>query len=275
MNSILLPSSPVLQLPFPQFSLWRQLHPLYISKSRGNLCASQNSSLPHSFQPNSKFSFHSHQPLIAAAVPSDEGPVSVINFEDFIEKDWSFLDSEESNSKEHDQNIGRIISAGRIEETSRVLVSLGSEGFVDRLVDTSPCSLLLIVHDSLFLLACVKEKYDKVKCWQGELIHVSEKWAPLDVVFLYFLPALPVKLDEVLGSLAKRCSPGARLVISHPQGREVLEQQKKQYQDVVTSDLPDKMTLQKAAANHSFEMVEYVDEPGFYLTVLRLSDARN
>jgi hypothetical protein len=65
------------------------------------------------------------------------------------------------------------------------------------------------------------------------------------------------------------------LVISHPQGREVLEQQKKQYQDVVTSDLPDKMTLQKAAANHSFEMVEYVDEPGFYLTVLRLSDARN
>lgn len=68
---------------------------------------------------------------------------------------------------------------------------------------------------------------------------------------------------------------GARLVISHPQGREVLEQQKKQYQDVVTSDLPDKMTLQKAAANHSFEMVEYVDEPGFYLTVLRLSDARN
>jgi hypothetical protein len=67
---------------------------------------------------------------------------------------------------------------------------------------------LLIVHDSLFLLACVKEKYDKVKCWQGELIHVSEKWAPLDVVFLYFLPALPFKLDEVLGSLAKRFSPG-------------------------------------------------------------------
>ncbi|CAK7342275.1 unnamed protein product [Dovyalis caffra] len=275
MNSILLPYFPALQLPFPHFSHRHQLQPLCISNTRGNRYACQNSSFPHSFQPNSKFSFHSHQPLIAAAVPSDEGPVSVINFEDLMEKDWSFLDAEESNSKEHDQNIGRIISAGEIEDTSRVLVSIGSEGFVDRLVDTSPCGLLLIVHDSLFLLVCVKEKYDKVKCWQGELIHVPEKWAPLDVVFLYFLPALPFELDEVFGTLAKRCSPGARLVISHPQGREVLEQQRKQYQDVVTSDLPDKMALQKTAADHSFEMVEYVDDPGFYLAVLRFSDARN
>lgn len=135
--------------------------------------------------------------------------MSVINFEDFIEKDWSFLDSDDSTSNQvYNQNVDRIIAAGGIEESSRVMVSAGSEGFVDKVVESSPCSLLLVVHDSLLVLASIKEKYDKVKCWQGELIYVPEKWAPLDVVFLYFLPALPFKLDQVFETLAKHCSPG-------------------------------------------------------------------
>lgn len=64
---------------------------------------------------------------------------------------------------------------------------------------------------------------------------------------------------------------GARVVISHPQGREVLKQQQQHYPDVINSDLPEKTTLQKVAADHSFDMVEFVDEPSFYLAVLKLS----
>ncbi|XLU34797.1 hypothetical protein S245_070863, partial [Arachis hypogaea] len=63
-----------------------------------------------------------------------------------------------------------------------------------------------IHYDSLLILALIKEKYDKVKCWQGEIVYVLKKWAPLDVAFLYFLPALSFKLDAILGSLAKKCS---------------------------------------------------------------------
>ncbi|XP_016572382.1 uncharacterized protein LOC107870380 isoform X2 [Capsicum annuum] len=77
------------------------------------------------------------------------------------------------------------------------------------------------------LPACIKEKYDMVKCWQGELIYVPEKWTPFDVVFLYFLPALPFELCQILEALRKRCLPGARVVISHPQGRQVVEEQQK------------------------------------------------
>lgn len=144
-----------------------------------------------------------------ASISLPEGAVSVMNFEEVIEKDWSVLVSDKSSSEEEfNQNIDLIISAGMIEETSRVLVSVCSEEFVDRLVDSSPCKFLLVVHDSLLTLAGIKEKYDQVKCWQGEIIYVPEKWAPLDVVFLYFLPAVPFKLDEILGSLAKKCSLG-------------------------------------------------------------------
>ncbi|KAH0853953.1 hypothetical protein HID58_092741 [Brassica napus] len=119
---------------------------------------------------------------------------------------------------EQTQKVKEIVKAGEVTESSRVLVSFSSEAFVDRLVESSPSQLLLIVHDSLFMLACI--------------------WSSLDVVFLYFLPALPFGLDEVFKTLSQRCSSGARVVISHPQGREGLKQQRKEFSDLVVSDLP-------------------------------------
>ncbi|KAF8097806.1 hypothetical protein N665_0280s0009 [Sinapis alba] len=206
-----------------------------------------------------------HRAFSVSSSSPPEGTVSVV---DFHEKDWSFLESMET---EQTQKVEKIIKAGEVTESSRVLVSFSSEAFVDRLVESSPSQLLLIVHDSLFTLACVKEKYDKVKCWQGELIYVPEKWSPLDVVFLYFLPALPFDLDQVFETLSQRCSSGARVVISHPQGREGLKQQRKEFSDVVVSDLPDDSTLKSVAKKHSFELTHFVDEQGLYLAVLTFS----
>lgn len=60
-------------------------------------------------------------------------------------------------------------------------------------------------------------------------------------------------------------------MISHPQGRQVVEEQQQQYPDMVVSNLPDEIALQISAAHHSFEVVEFFDEPGFYLAVLRLN----
>ncbi|KAM0978156.1 hypothetical protein ACFX2C_014161 [Malus domestica] len=276
MNSVFSSHSLFVSLPRCQFLPCIQTQPQHMVINR---VYRQNHCVPHlslSFPFIAHQSLHTRQTPFGATAPSNEGVVSVINFDDFAEKDWSFLDSGDfSSNQDYNLKIDRIISAGEIEEASRVMVSIGSEGFVDRLVESSPCSLLLVVHDSLFVLAGIKEKYDKVKCWQGELIYVPDKWAPLDVVFLYCLPAVPLKLDKVFKTLARCFTQGARLVISHPQGREVLEQQRRQYPDVVTSDLPEKSTLEEAATEHSFELTEYVDEPCFYLAVLKFVGARN
>lgn len=276
MRSLLVSSSLALP-PLPHKSLPKfQSQFQHIGPDSSHCDRYRASSFCLSFQSSfSCKSLCSHRSLAGAANASNEGTVSVINIEDFNEKDWSFLDSDELNSEQSKRNVDRITSAGNIEGTSRVLVSVGSEGFVDHLVESSPSQLLLVVHDSIFVLAGIKEKYDEVKCWQGELIYVPEKWSPLDVVFLYFLPALPFKLDQIFEALAKRCSPGARVVISHPQGREVLEHQRKEFPEVIIADLPQKTTLQKVAADHSFEMTEFVDEPGFYLAVLKFTKANS
>ncbi|KAK9943899.1 hypothetical protein M0R45_009489 [Rubus argutus] len=278
MNSVLLSQSFFFQLPSCQFPPCPRRQPRCIFTNR--LChrTTYVSPLSLSFPFLSRHSLRACVSSVGATVPSNEGVVtegvvSVINFEDFAEKDWSFLESDDFGSEQDKLKVDHIISAGEIQETSRVMVSVGSEAFLDRLVESSPCGLLLVVHDSLFVLAGIKEKHDKVKCWQGELIYVPDKWAPLDVVFLYFLPAVPFNLGQVFGALAKCFSPGARIVISHPHGREVLEKQRQQYPDVITSDLPEKSTLTEVAAEHCFELTNYVDEPGLYLAALKFVGA--
>ncbi|KAI4348802.1 hypothetical protein L6164_009479 [Bauhinia variegata] len=272
MNSISLGSIHLTSVPARRFHPCLQVKPHHIHRRCCNGLRLYPVSLPYPFTKRKRTSLRATESNIDSTIPLDEGATSVVYFEEFVEKDWSVLDSDQPNSKEEfNRNIERIISAGKIEDASRVLVSTGSEEFVDCLIDSSPCNFVLVVHDSLLILAGLKEKYDNIKCWQGEIIYIPEKWAPLDVVFLYFLPALPFKLDQILGSLAKKSSPGARLVISHPHGREALEQQRQEYPLVVVSDLPDKTTLQRVAAAHSFDLAEFVDEPGLFLAVLILS----
>ena len=166
-------------------------------------------SLSLAYSTISRKSLHILRTSLDETVSPNEGQIPLVDFEELFEKDWSFLDSDDLVANEdYSEKVERIIAAGQIEESSRVMVSAPSEGFVDRLVDSSPCSLLVVVHDSLFVLAGIKERHDKVKCWQGELIYVPDKWAPLDVAFLYFLPGLPFSLDQVFEALAKCCLPG-------------------------------------------------------------------
>ncbi|KAL0383794.1 UNVERIFIED_CONTAM: hypothetical protein Scaly_0666700 [Sesamum calycinum] len=75
--------------------------------------------------PSFAFQFKSPSPScqhlfsVAAAVPSSQESVSV-HFEDFVEKDWSFLDPDEvNNDGEQTQKIDRIISAGNIKKPQK------------------------------------------------------------------------------------------------------------------------------------------------------------
>jgi hypothetical protein len=80
----------------------------------------------------------------------------------------------------------------------------------------------------------------------------------------YFLYAFCLEL--------KRCMPfaiGGRVVIFLDQGRQSLEQHRREHPEVVTADLPTRPSLEKATAGSKFEILEFVDEPTLYLAVLQ------
>lgn len=63
------------------------------------------------------------------------------------------------------------------------------------------------------------------------------------------------------------------MVISHPRGRQILDQQRREFPEAVISDLPDKITLQEVATKHSFALAEYIDDAKLYLAVLKFKEA--
>ncbi|WOL14202.1 hypothetical protein Cni_G22982 [Canna indica] len=193
--------------------------------------------------------------------------------EELVERDWSFLDADPSDTQRADK-ARRIIAAANIKETgSKVLAALPTADFIDRVVESAPCELLVAIHESLFVLAMIKESHDRVRCWQGTIDVVPEKFVPFDVVFVCYFPGMGVSVDQLLSSLSRKCSPGARIVLSFDQGRAAVEQNhRQQFPDIVTFDLPDRIVLEKAAMEHSFQIIEFVDEPAFYLAVLRFHD---
>jgi hypothetical protein len=62
---------------------------------------------------------------------------------------------------------------------------------------------------------------------------------------------------------------GARVVMFLDQGRQNFEQHRREHPDVVTSDLPSKSSLEKAASGNKYEITEFVDESTLYLAVLQ------
>ncbi|XP_074320769.1 uncharacterized protein LOC141657431 isoform X2 [Silene latifolia] len=273
MNSLSCTSSLSYPSTYQQYGLHNRLPRL----NTNNLCQYSNSKCCYVRHSDGNTSV-SYLPLTARSSLAcaknlpEEGLVAVADFEDLDDKDWSFLGVDSMKSKEeHDRKVDQIIYSGNVVGTSKILISMGSDDFVDRLVESSPSQLLLLVHESFLSLACIKERHDKVKCWQGEFSSVPKKWAPFDVVFLYYLPAFPHQLEETFKALASFCATGARVVISHLQGRQGLEQERQKYPNNVVSELPEKLTLENVASNHSFMMKEYIDDPSFYLAVLEFN----
>uniref|UniRef100_A0A0D9VRG7 Uncharacterized protein n=1 Tax=Leersia perrieri TaxID=77586 RepID=A0A0D9VRG7_9ORYZ len=209
---------------------------------------------------------------VAAAVPDG------VAVADVVERDWSFLDASAAGAT----GLARALEAGALSPASRVLAVTPAPSFVDALLSGTPCELLVAAHESLYVLAGIKEEHDEVRCFHlegggggrggGVVEAVPERFDAFDAVFVCYFPGMGVSAAALVKSLAKRCSKGARVVIFLDQGRQNLEQHRREHPEVVTSDLPNRTSLEKAIAGSKFEIVEFVDETALYLAVLQLQE---
>jgi hypothetical protein len=130
---------------------------------------------------------------------------------DVVEKDWSFLDSAGAS-------FARALAAGALTPASRVLAVTPTASFVGALLESSPCELLVAAHESLYVLAGVKEEHDEVRCFHlegggggrggGVVEAVPERFNDFDAVFVCYFPGMGISAAALLKSLAKRCAKG-------------------------------------------------------------------
>ncbi|BAF11355.1 uncharacterized LOC4332127 [Oryza sativa Japonica Group] len=220
---------------------------------------------------------------LACSPPSRRaGPVAAVPdgvaVADVVEKDWSFLDAAAAAAAAGG-SLPRALAAGALSPASRVLAVTPAPSFVDALLSGHPCELLVAAHESLYVLAGIKEGHDEVRCFHlegggggrggGVVEGVPERFDAFDAVFVCYFPGMGVSAAALLKSLAKRCSKGGRVVIFLDQGRQSLEQHRREHPEVVTADLPTRPSLEKATAGSKFEILEFVDEPTLYLAVLQ------
>ncbi|CAN6320803.1 unnamed protein product [Urochloa humidicola] len=208
----------------------------------------------------------------ATAAPRLAAVPDGVAIADVVEKDWSFLEPAGAG-------LQRALAAAALSPSSRVLAVTPTASFVGALLASSPCELLVAAHESLYVLAGVKEDHDEVRCFHlegggggragGVVEAVPERFDDFDAVFVCYFPGLGISAAALLKSLAKRCSKGARVVMFLDQGRKNFEQHRRDHPDVVTSDLPSKSSLEKAASGSMYEITDFVDEPTLYLAVLQ------
>lgn len=136
-------------------------------------------------------------------------------------------------------------------------------------MEEAKCELVACVHESLFVLAMIKEGDDRVRCFQGGVDVVPKKFVPFDALFVCYFAAMGVEVEELIALSKNICTQGGRLVICFDQGRKVMREHNKLYSGVATVDLPDKIDFERAAAKHAFELTDFVDEPDLYLAVLK------
>ncbi|KAG8074170.1 hypothetical protein GUJ93_ZPchr0006g41744 [Zizania palustris] len=189
--------------------------------------------------------------------PSRGGPVAAVPdgvaVADVVEKDWYFLEAASAGA-----SVPRVLAAGALSPASRVLAVTPAPSFVNAILSGAPCELLVAAHESLYVLGGIKEEHDEVRCFHlegggggkggGVVEAVPERFNAFDAVFVCYFPGMDVSAAALLKSLAKRCCKGARVVIFLDQGRRNLEQHRREYPEVVTSDLPSRPSLEKATA---------------------------
>jgi hypothetical protein len=163
---------------------------------------------PQTRPPNPKLPSPLHLSLTPAAPRLSAVPDGVA-IADVVEKDWSFLDSAGAS-------FARALAAGALTPASRVLAVTPTASLVCALLESSPCELLVAAHESLYVLARVKEEHDEVRCFQGGgggrgggvVEAVPERLNDFDAVFVCYFPGMGISSAALLKSLAKRCAKG-------------------------------------------------------------------
>eukprot|EP00271_Cylindrocystis_brebissonii_P006500 TRINITY_DN19276_c0_g1_i1.p1 TRINITY_DN19276_c0_g1~~TRINITY_DN19276_c0_g1_i1.p1 ORF type:complete len:586 (-),score=102.93 TRINITY_DN19276_c0_g1_i1:654-2411(-) len=190
---------------------------------------------------------------------------------DFFDENISFFTQEIPPDVQI--KLQQIVNASGAGPGLRVLDVGAGTGALTPYLYTAGVSDITAVDLSIMMLAELKEKYDEVRCWHGDVADLPDEFGPFDIVFFNAMFGNVYEPLETLKAAARLSKPGATIVISHPLGAAFVEKLRSASPLVVPRGLPDSQQLQElvAGTDGQLQLVELRDEPHYYLARLEVT----
>lgn len=166
------------------------------------------------------------------------------------------------------ERLARVVTLARLRAGERVLdVGSGTGVLLPYILKEEP-SRVVACDLSPEMLAVLKKRFPEVETVLSDISRLDLPTGSFECAFLNAVfPNLPDK-PAALTNLGRLLAPGARMVISHPEGRKFVLRLKDELPFPI-DPLPRKTDLRKLLAPHPFRLELYLDEPRLYVAIAR------
>lgn len=118
------------------------------------------------------------------------------------------------------------------------------------------------------MIAEARKRFPKIMFWQGDFVDFPEA-SHFDAIFFNACFGNFFDQGAIVEKASRLLDKGGKIIISHPLGARFVHALHVSEPKIVPHLLPAQETLTAFCSMYSLELIEYVDEPLLYLSILR------
>ncbi len=164
--------------------------------------------------------------------------------------------------------LRQIVTAAELHRGDVVLDAGTGAGVLIPLIQHYQPSAVVACDLAEQMLAHVHKNYPFVLVVQCDVVQLPLKAATVDLVFMNAMYGNIADKSAACSNVSRVLRPGGRLVVSHPEGRDFIDQLRTAG-DLFIESFPKQKEFQEQLHPLGLEVMTYRDEPKLYLMVAR------
>src|ERR1035441_7412268 len=166
--------------------------------------------------------------------------------------------------------LQEIVSSAGL-RSGKVVLDVGTGvGVLIPLIQSYQPAAVLACDVAEKMLQRVQDKYPAVRTCHTDIASLAMASTSVDAIFMNGMYGNIADKPAACGNAARMLRSGGRLVVSHPEGRDFVDQLRAT-SDLFIESLPTKEGFETVLGPLGLEVIAYRDEPKLYLMVARKS----